>query len=301
MAIQHQLLQAVFHAPSASFSAGDEAMTLSLVQEYGIAPDQCAAVKRLFKKPLADLRSAISKARAFHRERTFQGIGQTRLLVAGEQESYSAGMNVLIQIIKASANRFISDYPQHIESEKTLKGTAFRADDYPSQSKLAELFQASTVLMPMPEPGDFFKSLAGDHAQKLKEEYEAALKTTEENVRKQVMGKMLKLIAETAESLASDGPIVDNENKKGPLAKLREYLDRAPMLNITGDAQITSLIEECRQKLDVSTEALRGSEFYRKKTASAAHEIASKFGQIGARKLAVDSAAPAEAPAAQAA
>jgi hypothetical protein len=297
MAIQHQLLQAVFRAPSASFSAGDDDMTLSLVHEYGIAPDQCAAVKRLFKAPLAELRSAISKARAYHREHTFQGIGPTRLLVTGEQESYSAGMNAYITQINEVASRFITDYPLHLEAEKALKGTAFRADDYPNQGKLAELFQASCVLMPLPEPGDFFKSLAGDHAEKLKKEYETALKNTEENVRKQVMGRMLKLIAETAESLASDGPIVDNENKKGPLAKLREYLDRAPTLNITGDPQITALIEECRGKLDVSTEALRGSEFYRKKTASAAHEIASKFGQLGVRKLATTTpAASTEEP-----
>jgi hypothetical protein len=29
--------------------------------------------------------------------------------------------------------------------------------------------------MPMPDPEDFFKSLVGDHAEKLKKEYEGAL------------------------------------------------------------------------------------------------------------------------------
>ncbi len=280
------LLQAVFRAPSASLSTQDDEMTATLEAGFQFTKGEAYAAKKLFTKPLAALRKVVGKARAFHRDHTFQGIGPTRIIVTGEQEQYSAGMEKHLAEIRAAANRFIADYPLLIEKEKLLKSKAFKPDDYPPIEKFQERFRTEFLIMPMPESSDFLKSMAGDAAEKLKKDYEAALKHTTENVRQQVLGRMLKLIAETAESLASDGPIIDNENKKGPLAKLREYLDRVPQLNITGDTQIVSLMNECRTKLDVSTEALRGSEFYRKNTAKAALDIASKFGAVGDRKLA---------------
>lgn len=284
--IQHKLLQAVFRAPSASLSIHDENMTETLSQTYRFTAGQAAAVKKLFTEQLLEVRKAVSKARAFHRDHTFQGIGPTRIIVTGEQEIYETGMTKHLEAIRAACNRFIESYPAHIARERELKQDSFREDDYPPVGKLSELFRTEFLIMPMPEPGDFIKSVAGDAAERLKHDYQAALAAVEQDVRQQVLGKMLKLIAETAESLASDGPIVDNENKKGPLAKLREYLERVPQLNITNDPEINKLVSECNDKLNVSTEALRQSEFYRKKTAQDALNIAQSFGSVGNRKLA---------------
>jgi ElaB/YqjD/DUF883 family membrane-anchored ribosome-binding protein len=261
-------------------------MTLSLVEDYHISPDQCKAIKKLFRKQLEKLRTAINKARTFHRDHTFQGIGPTRVLVAGEQPAYTLGMEHHITEIRKESARFIADLPAHMEAERTAKADAFRIEDYPAASKLEELFTTDYLIMPLPEPGDFLKSMAGDAAEKLKKQFEKALENTTENVRQQVLSNMLKLIAETAESLAGDGPIVDKENRKGPLAKLREYMNRVPTLNITNDPQINEMLAECKKRLDVSTEVLRGSEFYRKDTAKAALLIAARFGQVGARKMA---------------
>ena len=284
--IQHQLLQAVFRAPSASLSAQDKEMTDSLISDFEITAGQCAAVKRLFTAPLAKLGKVVSKARAFHRDHTFQGIGPTRIIVTGEQAKYQLGMNHHLKLIKETAEEFLAEYDTHLAAEKLLKGTAFRSEDYPPIGKMQERLRAEFLIMPMPEPGDFLKSMAGDAADQLKKDYEKALAHTSDNVRQQVLGNMLKLISETAASLAGDGPIIDSENKKGPLAKLNEYLDRVPDLNITNDPQINALMQECRKELDASTEALRESEFYRAKTAKAALTLATKFGAVGERKLA---------------
>lgn len=278
-----QLLQAVFRVHGIGQSVEDEELTREMIDAHGIDEKSIAAVKRLFTEQLKGFKKAANKARAYHVSRTFEGFGSARLIVASEQASYTATMEKFIAEINAEKHVFIAKYPTHIERERQLKATAFRADDYPPLEKLAQLFKVNFLIMPMALPSDAVcKQLLGKYAEK----YEEAIRNATENVRRQTLSMMMNLIAQTAESLAGDGPIVDSDNKKGPLAKLREFLERVPNLNITGDTAISALTEECRKKLDVSTELLRNSKVIRKNVASVALDIAHRFGAMGARKLA---------------
>lgn len=280
---QTSLLQAVFRVHGIGQSVEDEQLTAELVEKHLIDEKSIAAVKKLFTEQLKPFKTAANKARAFHLMRTFEGFGSARLIVAKEQEPYCASMEKYITAIHAEKHAFIAKYYTHLEREKQLKGDAFKAEDYPPREKLEQLFRVNFLLSPMALPTDAVcKQLLGKYATK----YEEAMKNAVENVRGQTLSMMMSLIAQTAESLAGDGPIVDSENKKGPLAKLREFLDRIPNLNITGDSTITALAAECSKKLDVSTELLRNSKVVRKNVAGIALDIAHRFGGIGQRKLA---------------
>jgi hypothetical protein len=277
------LIQAVFRVHGIGQSKEDEELTQEMIDNHGIDARSIAAVKKLFTEQLKPFRTAAGKARAYHLSRTFEGFGTSRLLVVAEQEAYTAKMESLIEEIHKAKAAFIANYPAHIELERKLKGDAFRGDDYPPAEKLSGLFRVTFLFCPIAEPNDaVLKQLGVKHA----EQYEKALKAATDKVRRDTLGMMMTLIAQTAESLAGDGPIVDDDNRKGPLAKLREYLERVPKLNITADPTISALAEECRKRLDVSTEALRGSKMFRKQVAGVATEIAQRFGAMGARKLA---------------
>jgi hypothetical protein len=279
----NKLLQAVFRVHGIGQSVEDEELTQEMIDNHGIDEKGIAAVKKLFTEQLKPFRKAANKARAYHLQRTFEGFGAARLIVATEQQAYVEKMEGLIMAITAAKADFIAKYPQHIEREKQLKNSAFRADDYPPLEKLASLFRVQFLIVPMAEPGEALKKqLIGTYAEK----YEQALKNATESVRRQTLGMMMSLIAQTAESLAGDGPITDSENKKGPMAKLREFLERVPDLNITGDPQIAALATECQKKLNVSTDLLRNSKVARKAVAGVALDIAQRFGAMGARKLA---------------
>jgi len=90
---------------------------------------------------------------------------------------------------------------------------------------------------------------------------------------------LLGLINDTAESLANDGPIVDSENRKGPFAKLHEYLDRIPALNITNDPKIDAIAKQARNHLAYTSEELRKNQMTRQLAAAHAQGIALQFGQ----------------------
>lgn len=277
------LIQAVFRVHGIGQSVEDENLSQELASQHGMDEKSVAAVKKLFPEQLKPFKKAASKARAFHLSRTFEGFGSARLLVTNEQETYARRMEELIEQINVEKAHFIAHYDAHIAKERELKGDAFRVDDYPLAEKLPDLFRVRFLFVPMPEPGEAVKNaLFGKYAA----EYEQALHNTTERIRREVFGMMMSLIAQTAESLTGDGPIVDSEGKKGPLAKLREFLDRVPQINITNDPQISALASECRSRLDASTEALRNSRTYRRQIGNAATDIAVRFGAIGARKLA---------------
>lgn len=276
-------MQAVFRVHGIGQSVEDEALTQEMIDKHGIDEKSIAAVKRLFTEQLKQFKHACNKARAYHLGRTFEGFGSARLIVVNEQAAYTAKMEQLIKNIQEAVANFIASYPSHIKKEKLLKGDAFKAEDYPPQEKLHELFRVNFLLMPMAMPSD---AVCKQMLTKYADQYEQAMKNATENIRKQTLSMMMSLISQTAESLSGDGPIVDSENKKGPMAKLREFLERVPQLNITGDPTITALADECRRKLDVSTEVLRNSKVVRKNVAGVALDIAHRFGAIGSRKLA---------------
>jgi hypothetical protein len=277
------LLQAVFRVHGIGQSIEDEDLTNELVEKHGIDEKNIAAIKKLFTEQLKPFKKAAGKARGYHLSRTFEGFGTARLLVDTEQAAYVAKMEELIADINKQKADFIARYAEHIEREKQLKGESFKAADYPPASKLDQLFRVNFLFVPMPEPSEALrKQLVGKYA----DQYENALKNATEKIRRDTLGIMMSLIAQTAESLAGDGPIVDCEGKKGPFAKLREFLERVPQLNITNDPTITALAKECGEKLNLSTDALRGSKFFRQKAAGVATDIAARFGAMGQRKLA---------------
>jgi len=138
----------------------------------------------------------------------------------------------------------------------------------------------------MPEPNAFVRdALTDELGKRLAADYEQRLANTTAQISRSVLDNLLSLIADTAESLANEGPIVDSENRKGPLAKLQEYLDRIPALNITNDPTITAIAAQARTKLAYSAEALRKNQQTRQLAAVHASNIAMQFGAT-TRKIA---------------
>src|SRR3954470_3383400 len=114
------LIQVVFRVHGIGQSVEDEELTQELVDKHLIDEKSIAAVKKLFTEQLKPFKTAANKARAFHLQRTFEGFGSARLIVAKEQETYTATMEKRISEIHAEKHAFIAKYSTHIEREKQL-------------------------------------------------------------------------------------------------------------------------------------------------------------------------------------
>lgn len=286
MSYLNKVLQASLRVKLVGTSVSDDGLTAELQTNHGIADDNVRAVKILFPGktgPLGAIRKIVGKARKRHIALTFEGFGDSRLLVLAEQQAYRDGLQGLAEEFQLAAEHFIDNYASHMAAERLHKNGSFCEDDYPPRDKLPELFALETSIIPLPEPNQFLKLALGEE---LQAKYEAQANGAIQNIRRDTYKTLLGLVASTAESLAGDGPLVDSDNKKGPLAKLREYLDRVPALNLTNDSEIAALHADAKAKLDVGTELLRQSKSMRQKVANDAQIIVRRFGVMGNRKIA---------------
>lgn len=282
----HTLWQATIKFGRPGQSKTDDELTEHLTDHFHTGKKALKAVKQLWGNSLDDLASCERKARKFHKNMTFDGIGDIRVCVEAEREKWLATMGEYAAAYRDLAQKWLDSYDIWLEQERYDKNGAFRLEDYPSRENLASKFRVHYAILPMPEPNAFVRdALTDELGKRLAADYEQRLANTTAQISRSVLDNLLSLIADTAESLANEGPIVDSENRKGPLAKLQEYLDRIPALNITNDPTITAIAAQARTKLAYSAEALRKNQQTRQLAAVHASNIAMQFGAT-TRKIA---------------
>lgn len=267
-------------------SKTDDELSEHLVEQFHTGKDALKAVKQLWGDTMGDLNSCERKARKFHKECTFEGIGLIRVCVEAERQMWLSRMERFAAEYNQLALEWLNNYEIHLEQERHDKNGAFRIEDYPTREALASKFRFTYAILPMPTPNQFIRdALTDELGRRLAEDYETRLQNTTAQISRQVLNTLLGLINDTAETLANDGPIVDSEGRKGPFAKLQEYLDRVPALNITNDPTIARIAAEARDRLAFSAEELRKSTTTRQLAAIRASNIALQFGQT-TRKIA---------------
>jgi len=279
------LWQATLRISRPGGSKTDEEMSYDLLAREHMGKDAARVVKSLWGKNLAEYASAEAKARKTYRRLTFEAIGDIRVVVEGERQSFLEAMDVHAGRVNALADAFCEKYDLILEQRRLDLNGNFKPEDYPTRHSIREKFDFRYGVLPMPEPNQFIKdALTDDLGTRLAAEYEQRLANVTDQVRKSVLNTLISLVHDTAESLAGDGPIIDSENKKGPFAKLQEYLDRVPALNVTNDPQINAIYQSCRNHLMSSSDRLRASKVSRELASAHAANIALKFGFAG-RKL----------------
>jgi hypothetical protein len=267
-------------------SKTDDELTAHLQQAFSTGSKAVRGVKQLWGDSLKPHTSFEGKVRKYHSNMTFEAIGAIRVCTEGEKQNWLTFMQEMAVEHAKLTQDWLDKYDVWLEQERYDKNGAFNIADYPTRETLAGKFRFTFAILPMPEPNQFIKDqLTDELGKRLADEYEQRLTNTTSQIRNQVLRTLLGLIADTAETLANDGPIVDSENRKGPLAKLHEYLDRIPALNITNDPTIAAIAAQARTKLAFSADALRKNQQTRTLAAVHASNIAMQFGAT-TRKIA---------------
>ena len=282
----NNLWQATIKISRPGTSKADNELTDHLREHVHMGKNAAKGIKQLWGSSLDALSANARKARKAHDQFTFEGIGGIRIAVSDERQKWLDTMEHYAAIDRSLSQEWLNSYDIWLEQERYDKNGAFRIEDYPSREHLATKLGFHYAILPMPEPNSFIRdALTDELGKRLAAEYETRIANTTETIRRRVFDNLIGLIAETAETLANEGPIVDSENRKGPFAKLQEYLDRVPALNITNDPRITQLAEQARIKLAYSAETLRKNQTTRQLAAAQAQNIALQFGS-STRKIA---------------
>jgi hypothetical protein len=302
--MNNSLWQATIRLSRPGSSVTDDDLTDEIIDGHSLAKNSARAIKNLWGSSIQPINAIERRIRKDFHRLTFSGIGSIRLVVLAERETFLARMSEHQSVYETTAAQFITDYEDILEKEKQRFAAShpdgvFKIEDYPTKASLAEAFGFTYSVLPMPEPSAFLtEHFAADASARLAAEYEQKLAAAHKNVRDAVLRTMLALISDTAVSLSGDGPIFDAENRKGPFAKLQDYLDRVPGLlsSLGTDPEIEAVYAACRNKLSVSADHLKSNKVFRQNAAMKAKSIALEFGgALGKRKL-TKAAKPAPEP-----
>lgn len=268
-------------------STQDEELSTKVTREEGMEEGAARVTRELMSKQTLPIRRLHKQASKYQLTSSFEGFGPTRLIVASLQPSIEERLRWFRERHAILVQEFVDHYDDALVAEQIKHGPRFRASDYPDKSQVAEKFSIEWGFTPLAMPSQFQESLLSEELRaQLQTQYAAQAQAAIANIENESIANLLRLVRNVADELSKAKPVlVDSENRKGVIPRLREAIALLPQHNLTGNATIESLAAACNAQLSLATEALRDSEYVRTATATAARSILSQFGSYGARMV----------------
>lgn len=124
------------------------------------------------RKDIADFAAL---CRTWHNGRTLPWSDKgARLLPMSMFLEYKREANARRDRFNNMVERFLLDYPQHVQAAQRNLGALFDPADYPSEEEVAAKFGYRLVFSPVPEAGDFRVQVGEDDMAELRGQYENA-------------------------------------------------------------------------------------------------------------------------------
>lgn len=186
----------------------------------------------------------------------------------------------------AACKKFLSAWPEHVKNAALHLGTMYRAGEYPTVNELEDKFGVDMHVRAIPSGENFMVDIGDEEAAKVKADCDALVAATIETAVKDIwtrtdppgfkmlIGRMIERLK--AYKVTKDG--VEGKFRDSLVSNIVELLDIVPLINITGDAQITAFCDEIRAGLVAnSAEVLRDDEKIRLATVAKAEAIFEKM------------------------
>lgn len=267
----------------------DRKVTDEITDQYHVAGHgMLAARKRLLGKSATD---RVTKARnALRTQHYFLTLpwadSGPRILSNTGYMYYRRTIGELQEKFDAAVEDFIAQYPDFIEDAKLRLNGTFNPGDYPTQSKLVDLFGVDIRFLPFPSAADFRVSLTEADVTAIRAQIEADSKATVKAAMKDVWQRLYDVLSHAADRLRiydvtvndKGRAKVNNPFRDSLLTNITELLDVVPALNIADDPALVAMSQQIRREIAGHTlEELRDSPAVRSQVADTADSIMSKM------------------------
>lgn len=216
------------------------------------------------------LKVIVGDARQFHYTYTLPWSTEgPRILPSAAFVTYAEHMRTYKQEFDQAAKEYYRDeYPTLKAKAPTLLGKMFNADDYPAD--ISDKFSFRWTVLPLPDAGDFRVHLTSDEIDLIKSQITEDVATATSGAMREVWQRLYDHVSKMAERLA----IPDAVFRNSLVENLRDLCKLLPLLNLTGDAQLTQLGSEVDLRLNAhDPDDLRDNNVQRAKVAQAALDI----------------------------
>jgi hypothetical protein len=161
----------------------------------------------------------------------------------------------------AAIEHFIDSQYDEAKEEAAIEieglGEMFKEGDYPTKEQLRSKFTAELIILPIST------QITMAVPEGLKEEIEATVKKDYEARTTEALNKLVNKIDKALSDFAHKIPEAPAKWRDSTVQNLKDILEIAPALNVTGDERITKVVDTARVRLkallEMETEELRKS------------------------------------------
>lgn len=196
--------------------------------------------------PVRQVLSMLGDVYAEHVRRTAPWVDKgPRILPSSQFFTYSKALNDLIAPINALVPRIVAQWDDLVARDLAQRGSRGMLSDYPTADEVAERLSVDYMVYPLPDVRDFRVDIDPDMQSKL----DVMVREAEDRVRREAITRMVVPLQRAAEKFAV--PIGEKGSvfRDSMLENLRDGLEEAKALNISGDPKLTAAIETAEKLL----------------------------------------------------
>ena len=168
-----------------------------------------------------------------------------RILPTTLLEQYNDEMAKAKKMYKNAVSEFVENYESIVETNKNRLGDLFNASDYPSKECVASAFQININYFPIPTQEDFRINAPENLVNMLKNKYQQEMATFGENAKNEVATRLDLALSNVIQKLDK----TDRKVQERLLIKIIAVVNELRPLNITGDADLNSIMKEIEIKI----------------------------------------------------
>lgn len=259
----------------------DRKVTDETNQAKGASRDASRVNKNLFagSDRLAEINNFASSARSEYYDMTLPwSTSGTRLLPFKQIFDFRAWAGQKERDYATLVSTFLQEYSTLISAQAFRLGTMFDAKEYPSANELVHKFRFNTIILPMPEVGDFRIDAEAELKAELEAQYAEAYETRTREAMQDLWNRLYETVSHLRDKCAMEKTIF----RESTLDNALELCGILTKLNVTSDPDLEARRKELERALcTTSTEALRADAGVRSDTKTKMNEILSRMKGVG--------------------
>lgn len=253
----------------------DKKMTDEVMLQHMLKSDARKVLKLLFPKaafePIEKLAGA---ARNWHYAQTLPWLDEgVRILPTANHFAYCAAMKkTRSDFDQLVADHFLNRIDHWMAAAREMHNGTFDESQYSSADSMRNRFSFTTEFSPVPSSNDFRVSLSAEEMAAMSGDLDARVEAAVRAAEIELWQRLIKPVAHMAETLKDEKACFHDSL----VGNIQAIVDLIPSLNVTGDANLAKLADDCRA-LMLNPDDLRKNKQARSSAADKAAEILARM------------------------
>lgn len=259
----------------------DREITDEVNRDHGAAADAGRYNKLLLpKEALSKIQSVVSETRAEFLKRTLPWMDNGgRIMSADGYLNHASWIRSQQAKYERAVDQFIAAYPSYVQDARARLNGMFKPEDYPDAEVLRGKFGMECRVLPVPTSDDFRVEMSEAQARRIRQDIERHLAVATTAAVSDVYRRVAEVTSRMVERLnayrpaAAKGERSEGVFRDSLVENVRDLISVLPALNITGDPELSAMVDRLKPLAEFDADVLREDEGKRRDVAAEAQAI----------------------------